>query len=223
MMAPNSVSARTNETRSSANRAVSRRSLILAAVVAILVLGLALWFLSKFISGPSVVATISGHRIKAGNASGCIFYIVSLQSPSNALIHDLDATIQFPREIASYKFGTQSAEAASAKGESLAGLEVGKAADGDCEIVRAPLSPAPAFSTNLAGPAMIQIHGSRIPPKTSVAGVFVLSTPKPGFQPAAWSKEGFYEYKLPSFFWSKRTLFGAKRLEFIDRGSQDSE
>src|SRR5208282_2088692 len=95
-------------------------------------------------------------------------------------------TIQFPGDIASYKFGAGSAAVlGTTPGRvAMALFELGKDANGECTVVQAAVAPSPDLSVTIAGPGMIQLRGSHLIPETAVFGVFALSIKEPSFHPA---------------------------------------
>lgn len=201
-------------------RAVPRSAALLFALaflsVAVGIVALLGPCLLRLLPGPKVDVVITGLRVKAGNASGCVVYMVSLFSPDEPL-EGIYFTIQFPGNIAGYRFGAGSAAELETTGRTgIAAFEVGKDSSGECEVIQAAVAPSPDFTATIAGPGMVQVRGARILPQTMATGIFALSVKKPSFQPASMFKEGFYEYKRLVFTISKP-------LEFVDNGVQDAK
>jgi hypothetical protein len=131
---------------------------------------------------------------------------ISTATPSNDLIEALYLTVQFPNDIASYKFGAANAAVLAGSSERvwLSGAEVGKDANGDCSIVQAAVAPSPDLTATIAGPGMVQMRGTRILPRSVVRGYFALSVKHASLEPPpAMFTEGNYEYQRFGFTVSK--------------------
>jgi hypothetical protein len=169
------------------------------------------------LSGPRVAVQIQGLRVTTGNAARCVTYMVGIATPPDRVIEQLYLTLQFPGNIASYKFGAGSA-AVLGTGPGLAAIavfELGKDANGECAVVQAAVAPSPDLTAIIDGPGMVQMRGNRIIPNTMVMGYFALSVKEPSLHPATMFKEGYFEY----------TRFGyviSKPLEFFDSGVHDA-
>ena len=138
-------------------------------------------------------------------------------SPQHETLDGVYFTIQFPGNIAGYRFGTGSAAELEPTGRTaIAGFEVGKDPTGECQVVQAAIAPSPDITATIAGPGMIQVRGTRILPKTMVNGLFALSVKKPSFQPPKMFTEGSYEYKRLGFTVSKP-------LRFMDQGVKETK
>lgn len=189
---------------------------ILGAVVGILALLVPL--VARFVADPKVEVVITGLRVTKGNALGCVVYSVEMAAPQNETIDGVYFTIQFPANIAGYRFGTGSAsELGPPAGRmSMAVFEVGKDPTGECQVVQAAIAPSPDLTATIAGPGMVQVRGTRILPKTMVYGLFALSVRKPSFQPAQMFTDGSYEYKRLGFTVSKP-------LKFVNQGIHETK
>jgi hypothetical protein len=167
--------------------------------------------LMGILPGPKVGVTIQELRPTVSNAPGCMIYSIQIASPPDEIIERLNLTVQFPGNIAGYKFGALN-RVEFPPGGAMAGLifAVGKDANGECEVKAEP-APSPDLTATIAGPGMVQVRGARILPRTSATGVFVLSVKPPGFNPATKFAEGSYEYKRLGFDVSKP-------LNIVDEG-----
>ena len=168
--------------------------------------------------GPTVSVAIQGFRATSGNAAGCVAYMVSIDTatPSNDLIEELYLTVQFPKNIASYKFGAGVASVLSRNPQRvwLTAFDLGKDNNGECIIRSAAVSPSPDLTATIAGPGMVQLRGSRILPRSVVIGLFALSVKNTGFQPApSLFTEGSYEYNRFGFPVTKQLTVEDKAIQ----------
>ena len=176
--------------------------------------------LMGLLPGPNAHVTIQGLRATSGNPAGCLGYMVSIDTanPSNEVIQALYLTIQFPKNIASYKFGAANASVLARAPQRvwMSIFELGKDADGECSVVQAAVSPSPDLTATIAGPGMVQMRGIRILPRTVLQGYFALSVKDASFQPPTMFTEGSYEY----------TRFGitvSKPITIEDMGISDAK
>jgi hypothetical protein len=163
--------------------------------------------LMGLLPGPTAFVRIDGMRVTTGNAAGCLAYMVSISTatPSNDVIEALYLTVQFPKNIASYKFGAANASVLARNPERvwLSAFDVGRDASGECSVAQAAVAPSPDLTATIAGPGMVQMRGTRILPRTVVMGCFALSGKDASFQPPTMFTEGSYEYKRFGFTVSK--------------------
>ena len=171
--------------------------------------------LMGLLPGPYAIVSIQGIR-----EAGCLGYMVTISTanPSNDVIEALYLTVQFPKNIASYKFGAANASvlARAPKRVWISAFEFGKDANGECTVVQAAVAPSPDLTATIAGPGMVQMRGTRILPRSVVQGYFVLSVKDASFQPPTMFTEGSYQY----------TKFGftvSKALTIQDMGTHDSK
>src|SRR5262249_50822479 len=152
--------------------------------------------LMRLLPGPNAHVTIQRLQETSGDAAGCLGYMVSIDTanPSNDEIQALYLTIQFPKNIASYKFGAANASvlARAPKRVWMSIFELGKDANGECSVVQAAVSPSPDLTATIAGPGMVQMRGMRILPRTVIQGYFALSVKYASFQPPTMFTEGSY-------------------------------
>jgi hypothetical protein len=184
-------------------RALPRKPWVVFVITLAGLIPLALIFagstLMGLLPGPTVSVTIEGLRATSGNPAGCVTYMVNINTatPSDAVIEALYLTVQFPKDIASYKFGAANAAvlARNPKRVWMGLFEVGKDANGECSVVQAALSPSPDLTATIAGPGMVQLRGIRILPRSVIMGLFALSVKDASFQPPPpIFTEGSYEY-----------------------------
>jgi hypothetical protein len=206
-------------------RALPRKPAVtFALAVAGLLIPIVLLFegstLMGLLPGPNALVTIQGLRMTSGNEAGCLGYMVSISTanPSNDVIEALYLTVQFPKNIASYKFGAANASVLARAPQRvwLTLFELGKDATGECSVVQAAVAPSPDLTATIAGPGMVQMRGTRILPRTVVQGYFALSVKDASFQPPTMFTEGSYEY----------TRFGftvSKPLTIQDTGIHDAK
>jgi hypothetical protein len=127
-------------------------------------------------------------------------------SPSDEVIEQLDLTVQFPGNIASYRFGAGNAAVfpgGSPERVWMAGFALGRDENGECTIKQAAIAPIPELTATIAGAGMVRMHGVRISPNTTAMGYFALSEKPPNFHPASMYTEGHYEYQRFGFTVSK--------------------
>jgi hypothetical protein len=193
-------------------RALPRKPAVAFAVgVAGLLIPILLLFegstLMGLLPGPRALVTIRGLRQTSGNAAGCVGYMVSISTanPSNDVIEALYLTVQFPKNIASYKFGAANAAVLARAPQRvwLSAFELGKDANGECSVMQAAVAPSPDLTATIAGAGMVQMRGTRILPRTVVMGYFALSVKDASFQPPTTFTEGSYEYTRFGFTVSK--------------------
>jgi hypothetical protein len=171
--------------------------------------------------GPPVSATITGLRAGASspNAAGCVEYLVNVLAPTDAVIDELDLTVQFPGNISSHRFGAGNSAVYPHNNPGRTWLfvaDIGKDAQGECEIHSSNMGGNPSGLTEtIEGAGMVRFHGVRIPPHTIVVGVYAMSVRPPSFQPASMYTEGHYEYQ-------RLGVTVSKPLPIQDNGVQDA-
>jgi hypothetical protein len=79
-------------------------------------------------------------------------------------------------------------------------FELGKDKNDECSIVGSSVTPSPNVTATRVGPGMFEILGTRILPRSVVAGAFALSIKRPSFghAPPIFS-EGSYDFDRLGF------------------------
>lgn len=150
-------------------------------------------FLAGLLPAPEVIVRVQRYRL-VGSLAGCVWYLVEVKSPADKLLEQLDLSVQFPGNIANYKFGAAVASVLE-KGQrqrELYGFRFAKNASGECEIINLAFARSPNVAATISGPGMVQIRGNHIFPKTEVWGGFALSVLNPASR--EMFEEGHYEY-----------------------------
>jgi hypothetical protein len=146
-------------------------------------------YLLRMLPSPEVHARIQLFPpITSGTAIGCVVYMVTVTTPK---ISRLDLTLQFPGDIASFKFGA--ANAAQFSGPlgrvGMVAFEIGRDANGECSVIQAAVTESPDVTLTKAGGGMVQVRGRNVLPYTTAGGAFALSSKPPSFKPAAQDRD----------------------------------
>jgi hypothetical protein len=146
-----------------------------------------LWFLIGAVGSPFVlylVATFwplwpashvavftSGLRPLAGNAVGCLVYLVSISTDRG--FDEAYLKMRFPMKVSDVKVGTASTDALSSENSvTMATAEVGKDANGECKIVQTAGTDASEVATKFIGSSVV-IRTAKAQPQTRLYGSVV--------------------------------------------------
>jgi hypothetical protein len=160
--------------------------------VAIFVLGtlsgpfIVQWFASV-LPAPKIIATVQPMRITRGNPAGCTAYEFSISATDAA--DYLYLKLQFPEKIGSYKVGFPAEDISSPSRPSIQAFEIGKNADGQCNVVQAAVNNDAGITSSAVG-NVVSVSGSKLPPSTAIIGIAVANHQRTGQIYA----EGAYEY-----------------------------